>query len=287
VDAQSSIHDALLKQKSMKSKIIIVDDNDEHYVITDSDLRNKVLLGNISIEEKIQKIISSRVISIDKHDFLFNALLMMTQNNIKRLVVKSGEKFVGILEQIDLLSFFANHSHLVAVQIEKAENIEDLKDVQSSLKNLILILKTKGLKGRYITKLVSTLNLKIYKKLFDMCVSKELQEKCALLVMGSEGREEQSVKTDQDNALIIKNGEDVELFVEPMLKLNAYLLEIGFPPCDGNVMVSNEFWRRDVSSYKKLIDSWTQSLDEASVQAFSIFLDSKCVAGDEELLKEL
>ena len=287
VDSEESIYDALVKQRDLKSKIIIVKDAQSHLVVTDTDLRDKVLLGNVDIQDRIGKIAISNVICIDINDFLFNALIIMTHKSIKRLVVKDGEEIVGVLEQIDLLSYFANHSHLVVVQIDKATSIEDLKDIQNDLKNLILILKTKGVKVRYITKLVSTLNVKIYKKLFDMCVSKELQDKCALIVMGSEGREEQSVKTDQDNALIIQDGVDTGLFIEPMLQLNQYLLEIGFPKCEGNVMVSNEFWRRDVSSFKALINTWTQNMSDASVQEFSIFLDAKCVAGNESLLEEL
>lgn len=287
VDAETSIYDALVKEKDLKSKIIIVKSEQDHLVVTDTDLRDKVLLGGINIQESIKSIATSRVICIDINDFLFNALITMTHNTIKRLVVKDGNEIVGVLEQIDLLSYFANHSHLVAVQIDRAKSIDDLKNLQDDLKNLILILKTKGVKVRYITKLVSTLNIKIYKKLFDMCVSEELRDKCALIVMGSEGREEQSVKTDQDNALIIKDGVDTQLFEAPMVQLNQYLLEIGFPKCDGDVMVSNAFWRRDVASFKKLIDSWSESMDDKSVQELSIFFDSKCIAGDESLLEEL
>ena len=282
-----SIYDALIKQRDMKSKIIIVQDNEEYFVVTDTDLRNKILLGNVTIDENIKNVTTSSVICIDINDFLFNALLMMTRSNIKRLVVKDGSEFIGILEQIDLLSFFANHSHLVAVQIDKAESIEDLQDLQKDLGNLIVTFKTKGVKVRYITKFVSALNLKIYNKVFRMCVPTNLQDQCALIVMGSEGREEQSVKTDQDNALIIKDGLDPELFIEPMMKVNHYLLKIGFPKCTGNVMVSNEYWRRNISSYKVLIQEWTQNMSHDSLQNLSIFLDSKCVAGDETLLEEL
>ncbi len=287
VDANESIHDALIKQRDMKSKIIIVKNNEDYSVVTDTDLRDKVLLGDFTTKDSIKNVAISGVISIEISDFLFNALIMMTHNNIKRLVVKDADKIVGILEQIDLLSFFANHSHLVAVQIDKAESIEDLQDLQGDVRNLLLTLKTNGVKVIYITKLVSTLNLKIYNKIFMMCVPKDLQDKCALIVMGSEGREEQSVKTDQDNALIIKDGVDTDLFTEPMLKLNRYLLDIGFPKCMGNVMVSNEYWRRDSASFKRLIKEWTQSMNEENVQNLSIFLDSKFAAGDEALLEEL
>lgn len=287
VDSSMTIYNSLKKMKALKATVILVNNDKEYSIVTDTDIRDNVLLGDIDINDSVSKISSHGVISIDINDFLFNALLLMTHNEIKRVVVMKDDVVVGVLEQLDLLSYFANHSHLIAVQIDKAGCVDDLKHIQKELKNLILSLDTKGVKVRYITKLVSSLNEKIYKKVFDMCVDVDMQEKCALVVMGSEGREEQSIKTDQDNALIIKNGEDTELFKEPMMKLNSFLLELGFPKCAGNIMVSNEFWRRSINSYKSLIDSWIVSMDNSSLQELSVFIDSKCVAGDKNLLNEL
>ncbi len=287
VQKDESIFSALSKQEKLKAHVIIVKDENEYSIVTDTDLRKHVLLGGADVKDEIVSIATKGLISIDYADFLFNALLIMTQNEIKRVVVMKNKEVFGVLEQLDLLSYFANHSHLVAVQIDKAQNIEDLKILQADMKNIIITLRAKGVKVRYITKLISTLNIKVYKKVFDMCVDDELKKDCALVVMGSEGREEQTLKSDQDNALIIRDGVDVKLYEEPMMKLNSFLLELGFPKCPGNVMVSNEFWRRNESGYKELIAGWTQSMSEADVQNLSIFLDAKCVAGDEKLLSSL
>lgn len=287
VEKDESIFSALSKQEALKANVIIVKLENDYAIVTDTDLRKQVLLGGTDVKDEISKIGTKGLISIDYEDFLFNALLIMTQREIKRVVVMKNKEVYGVLEQLDLLSYFANHSHLVAVQIDKAQNMDDLKILQADMKNIIITLRAKGVKVRYITKLISTLNIKVYRKIFDMCVDKELQKDCALIVMGSEGREEQTLKSDQDNALIIRNGVDVELYKEPMMKLNSYLIEVGFPICPGNIMVSNEFWRRDESGFKKLISGWTQSMSEADVQNLSIFLDAKCVSGDEKLLSGL
>lgn len=287
VDANESIYESLIKQRDLKANVMIVKDGDEYGIVTDTNLRDKVLLGDVNVKDKIQEIAVKGIVTIDINDFLFNALLIMTHKEIKRLVVMDDNKIVGILEQLDLLSYFANHSQLVAVQIDKAKSIDDLKVLQDDVKNIIVTLRAKGVKVRYITKLISTLNLKIYRKVFEMSVDVALRNKCTLIVMGSEGREEQTIKTDQDNALIIKNGVDTELFKEPMLKLNQYLLELGFPKCKGDVMVSNEDWRRNVNSYKNLIKEWTYNMSTDSSRNLSIFLDAKFVVGNEELLEEL
>ncbi len=287
VDEGTTIYDALLKQKELKATIILVKTAISYFVVTDTNLKEGVLLGKISVNEAIEKIASREVIGIDYNDFLFNALLLMTQKSIKRVVVIDEGEVKGVLEQLDLLSYFANHSHLVMVQIEKAENLDDLKNLQKELRNIIISLDAKGVKVRYITKLIATLNEKIYKKLFDICVDAELQKNCTLIVMGSEGREEQSIKTDQDNALIIRDGVDIELFTEPMMRLNRYLLELGFPPCPGNVMVSNPLWRQSESKYREQIRVWVESLSPENLQNLSIFLDASSLAGDETLLHDL
>jgi CBS domain-containing protein len=287
VEFKTTIYDALLQMKEAQASVIIVKDGSSYGIVTDTNLKDNVLLGDVDVRDNISKISTNHLITIDKSDFLFNALLLMTQNEIKRVAVTKDGEIIGVLEQLDLLSYFANHSHLVAVQIDKATSIDDLKSLQDDLKNLITILNSKGVKVRYITKLVSTLNLKIYKKLFNMFVDKELQDSCALIVMGSEGREEQAIKTDQDNALIVKDGVDIGLFREAMMKLNSALLELGFPKCSGDVMVSNPYWCKNIKEYKEQIDSQIVSMSEENLQSLSVFLDAKCVTGNCELLDEL
>lgn len=283
VSKDSSIRSALVKMKELNASVILVEDEAAFVfgIVTDTNLKERVLLAGVDINESIESIATHGVKTIDKDDFLFNALLMMTHNSIKRVVVTQEGRVVGILEQLDLLSFFANHSHLVAMQIDKAKSIEDLKALQDNLKNIIIMLNSKGVKVRYITKLISVLNIKMYKKVFGMFVDEELQDKCSLIVMGSECREEQTLKTDQDNALIIDDTVDVTLFEKSMLNINAALLELGFPKCKGNVMVSNPFWRKPVREYKSDIDNWVDNLEADALQNLSIFLDAKCVAGNE------
>jgi CBS domain-containing protein len=289
VTPEVSIYDALVKMKELKASVIVVkaDTIEASMIVTDTDLKDKVLLGGVDVKEEISKITSRNIITIDIKDFLFNALLLMTHKGIKRVIVTQGNEIIGVLEQLDLLSFFANHSHLVTVQIDKAKTISDLKTVQDSLKNIIITLNSKGVKLRYITKLISTLNIKIYEKVFNLFVAESLRSKCSLIVMGSEGREEQAIKTDQDNALIIEDGVDIKLFEEEMYNVNVALLELGFPKCNGNIMVSNPFWRKSVKDYKINIETWVDSLDEEDLKNLSIFLDAKCVAGNCDFFDEV
>lgn len=286
VDVKTSIQEALCTMTSQKADVLLVRDENRVGIVTDTDLREKVLLAEKSTQDSIGEIATFGLVMIERSDFLFNALLLFTKHGVKRLIVVENEKIVGILEQLDLLSHFANHTHLIATSIDRSCSIDELQNAQRSLTHLISSLTSKGVKVRYISKLVSELNAKLYAKVFEMVVPQDLQNKCALIVMGSEGRGEQILRTDQDNALIIRDSENETQFEACMMRFNDYLLQLGFPSCSGNVMVSNPYWRQSVSGYKTLISQWIETLDEEALISLSIFLDASCVAGDESLLGE-
>ncbi|MGE4473523.1 MAG: putative nucleotidyltransferase substrate binding domain-containing protein [Sulfuricurvum sp.] len=286
VDASQSILSALRTMAEQNAKVILVREGEINGIVTDTNLREKVLLAGKSSDDAIGEIATYGLITIERSDFLFNALLLFTKYSVKRLVVVEGNKIVGILEQLDLLSHFANHTHLIAASIERATSIDELHSIQRSILQVVRSLTSKGVRVRYVSKLVSELNAKVYRKVYEMVLPKALQEKCALIVMGSEGRGEQVLRTDQDNALIIRDGEDESVFEPYMMQLNENLLRLGFPKCSGNVMVSNPYWRRSVTGYKKLISEWIATLNEETLMGLSIFLDAHCVAGDVTLLEE-
>lgn len=286
IGAQASIRNALSEMAGTNAKVILVDNEGVMGIVTDTNLREKVLLADKSVSDPIGDIATYGLITIERSDFLFNALLLFTKHGVKRLVVTEEGKIVGILEQLDLLSHFANHTHLIAASIERATSIDELQSIERSLMQVVRSLTSKGVRVRYVSKLVSELNAKVYRKVFEMVLPETMQGRCALVVMGSEGRGEQVLRTDQDNALIIADGEDEEAYRPFMERLNEYLIRLGFPKCAGNIMVSNPYWRRSVSGYKKQISSWTDTLNEETRQSLSIFLDAHCVAGDETLLTE-
>jgi CBS domain-containing protein len=287
VDETEPLRKALIKMEELKAKAIIVKRDDVFGIITDADLRKKILMAELSLSTEAGAIANFPLVCIDKSDFLFNALLMFIKHKIKRLAVTQDGEIIGILEQLDLLSHFANHSHLIAVQVDKANNIAELAKIQKNQLYLVESLQSKGVKVRYISKLVSELNAKVYEKVYQLSVPKELRDKAALIVMGSEGRQEQILRSDQDNALIIDEGTDAGLFTSYMQDFSRHLLSLGFPECPGKIMVNNPHWCKNTSAYKEQIDLWVETLTEESLQELSIFSDAHFVCGNETLLKTL
>ena len=287
VDKKCSLENAIKLSIKQKSSSIIIQKDDSYGIITDSDLKKYLLFGLHYLKKEVSCAANYPMICVDWDEFLYNALFIFTKYSIKRVGVLKEGKLVGILEQIDLLSFFANQTHLAIIKTEKASSIEELQVASRDYINIVKALYTKNVQYSYISKLISEINSKIFQKLFEFIIPVELRDKCCFIVMGSEGREEQVIRTDQDNALIVKDGVDKTRFYPYAKKINEALLSFGYPKCDGNIMLSNEYWCKNKAEYKKELDRWIFTPDKESFMQFSIFFDARSVAGDATLLDGL
>lgn len=287
VDAASTIHQTALAMKAHKTNSVLVQNGEELGIVTATDLREAAIIQRRSVDEPVGALATYELIEMAPSDFLFNALLRMTHHSINRLVIREGRTLHGILEQIDLLSYLSNHSHLVALQIERAQSREQLKRAGQDLVNVIRDLQAKGIKIRYIMQLVSELNKKLLRKLFDMLAPAELVADSCLLVLGSEGRQEQVLKTDQDNALILRDGVEFPDLERVTAAITECLIDFGYPRCPGNIMVSNPYWAKSVADFKEELFQWIVRPTAESFLQFAIFFDALAVAGDDNLLRHV
>lgn len=288
VPVGTKLIDAIEKSIEYKTSTIVVEFEKGYGIITDSLLKMKVLLEGRDLTIPVEDVAIYPILCVHKDDYLFDALSLLIKKNIKRIgVLDNDEKLLGILDQIDVLSHFANHTYVVDSKIKKADNLEDLKQASIELINTITTLNAKGVKVQHISNLIGQLNTKVYKKLYKFIVPVELQKDACFIVMGSEGRNEQIIKTDQDNALVVRDGIDVDQYRPHMQKMTETLIDFGYPPCPGNIMVSNPFWCKNVKDYKKETAKWIEAPDMQNYMDLAIFFDSFAVAGRKELLINL
>ncbi len=290
VDETETIHNTVKKLIDNKAESILVKRSDgEIGIVTDSDFVKKAIYNRIDFDTVVSSIATYGLISIDANDFLFNAQLTMSKKNIKRLLVLKEERIIGTLDVVSLNSFFASHTHSTSSLIENAVSIEELKEASSKFIRTIRTLYEKGIKVNHISKLISQLNEKLFEKLYHLTAPKELQENSSLIIMGSEGRSEQILRTDQDNALILRD--DFSMDKESIMKytktFTEYLVDFGYPLCDGNIMVSNPFWVRTSKEYKDIIFDWITKPSEDGFMNLAIFNDAITVTGDKHLLKDV
>jgi len=286
VEPNISVKDAVAKMQDKKAVAILVKNKDGYGIVTDADFRRYILKSD-SINS-ISQIQSFPVVSASLDELLFNIQLLMSKKSIKHMpIVDDSGDILGIVEVSDILSYFSNQSHMLSNSMQKATSLNSVIDIAKSLHNTIKILHNKGVKSRYIARVVSEINKKMYQKLFEFIFPKEWQDNASLVLLGSEGRGEQIVRTDQDNALIFKDGykaKDVAYYTQ---KFVATLDEIGYPRCSGNVMVINPKWAKSLQEYKDDIKDSIAKPTSEFMMDLAIIYDSFGVAGNKALLLEL
>lgn len=288
VSSQMDIIEALHRMEEENASCLIVDNTEGYGIVTDADLRDYILHREEEGLELISHIQTYPIITAGKTELLFNILLKMTEHSIKHLPLLDNQgEFSGVVELTDLLSYFSNQSYLISVQMDKADDLESVIASAKRVPMMIEALHTKGVKSRYIAKLVSEINKKMYQKIFELVIPRSWHEKSALILLGSEGRSEQIMRTDQDNALIFEEGfepEDAQEVTERFIKV---LDEIGFPRCSGGVMILNEKWRKSLTAYESDIERCLEHPDYEGLMDLAILFDSVAVAGNSLLHEEV
>jgi CBS domain-containing protein len=208
----------------------------------------------------------------------------MTKRNKRRVAVHDGERYVGILEDIDLLGFLAGSAQVVAGRIDRASSKDDLMIAARETAAQVRTLRRQGVKVEVIGEVVSDLNGHLFSRLFEMVAPAEIRTSGCLIVMGSEGRGEQTVRTDQDNGLILAGPVDQAALNTFRSDFSGALAEFGFPPCPGNVMVRNPVWSKPLSDYLADFRRWVTLPDDMAHMNVAIFYDARAVAGDAQLL---
>ncbi len=288
LDSGVSIFEATRTMREQHSDCLLVRNKDDRYgMVTRTDLLDAVVLNNLDLTTDISELASYDLFRVQTEDFLFSALVLMTRHKIQRVVVFNGSELAGLVELTDVLSFFSSQSHVIGLQIERATNLEELAQAAKGTTALVSGLVSQGVKIRFAMDLLNALNSRIIAKAFEYIVPVEYHDKVCLLVMGSEGRGEQVLKTDQDNALILADDLVWPDCQKVMDKFTLTLLDFGYPLCKGKIMVSNPEWVMTESDWKKRLKKWSSSVDGTGLMNLAIYVDSLPIAGNSTLFHRI
>jgi CBS domain-containing protein len=276
----------ILSEKKMTQALVrdVVDGVTRIGMFTTTDLRDAILKPVAPSALLIRDVARFYLISLPPDAQLFDALLIMLRHRVHRVLIKDGETILGILSQLDLMSFMSNHSHLITLQVAHAQSVDELRTAALQVDDTIKLLQRAGLRIEIISRLVSELNSQIFARLWSLVASAELVSNSCLLVLGSEGRSEQILKTDQDNALLLRDGVDHPGLSDATRQFSAALLTFGYPPCPGNIMVTNPLWCQSLGTFRETIGQWLFGGDAEGSMNLAIFLDARAVCGDASLL---
>ncbi len=256
-------------------------------IFTTTDLRDALLHVKPPAALAVREVARFELVEIHPDAELFEALWLMGRHRVHRLLVRDGPGEAGVrglLGQLDLVAFVANHSHIVALQIDAAASIAELKAAAERIDTMLALLHDGGSKIERTARLVGSLNQRLFARLWSLLAPPELIANSCLIVMGSEGRGEQLLKTDQDNALLLRDGHDQPGLEAIAARFNSALAELGYPPCPGQIMLTNPLWRTPLADFRETLREWIYGNDPQGGMRLAIFFDSVAVGGDARLL---
>jgi CBS domain-containing protein len=263
----------------------LVRDGERLGIFTATDLRDALLRAEPPSATPVRELAHFTLHEVASDAALVEALWMMVQHRVHRLLVRdAGGAVLGMLHQLDLVNFVANHSRLISRQIDEASSVAELQQAAERIDRMIVLLHGDGVRVERITRLVTGLNTKLFARLWALLAPAELVANSCLLVMGSEGRGEQILKTDQDNALLLRDGFDFAGLSAVTAAFSAALATFGYPPCPGGIMLSQPLWCQPLAGFRESIRSWIHDADPEGPMRLAIFFDAAAVAGDASLL---
>lgn len=298
IPAEENVQQAaiLMNQRRVGALLVTGDDGEVLGIVTDRDLRTKVVARAQNYLMPVAEIMSSPVHTVPTHTLCFDALLEMMKRRVHHLGLEKNGKIVGVISGHDLMVLTGSSPLYLVREIVSAQRIEDLYDISLKSPRVVSSLIHEGVKANHITRLITLINDYILERILTL-----LQEELGpppvpfcWLLMGSEGRKEQTFRTDQDNGLIYadpadqKQAEQCRNYFRYLGTMAIeHLVACGFPRCRGGIMASNPKWCQPYSTWQRYFDGWINTPQPQEVLNATIFFDFRPGYGELELGRRL
>jgi CBS domain-containing protein len=289
---QSTILEAAGKMLENRDQMIVVVDERTipKGVVEIERILSSVLVGGKSPGAAVADIMEKDFRSIETTSFFFDALHEMVKHKTARLVVTHQGKAVGVVSSLDLLRFRGREVLSLLKNLEAASSIDEVNSLRGEVKEVLKALLSDGALASQACKIVSELNDKMVRRVIRLTEKEIGGPPCAYawLGLGSEGRKEQTLLTDQDNAIIFSDSagkEGVRYFNLFSSKVVKALADCGFALCKGNVMATNQRYFGNMEEWKKRTEEWVSKeayLRDNLVDMY-VFLDFRANSGDQDM----
>ncbi len=252
-------------------------------IFTSKDLRRVVITGSKS--EPVSRYMSSPVMTVGMNTHLLDAYSIMMNAEIDHLVVADDNTIRGVVTSKDILTQFAPASSLLTFyrKILKASDVEELKAAFTGVQHAIASLSLRNLRFYELCRIITTVHDTVVKEVLHFAGQEHPPGDFLWLHMGSSGRMEQAIATEQDNAILCR-GVPPRAFAEAVTEI---LGEIGIPTCTASYMASDERWNAEIEVWKGYFKRWFSEPTPDHLHCLTVFLDIRPIYGDMGLYEEL
>lgn len=288
------IRDAALRMREQHvSSVLLTDDGRLVGIVTDRDLRNRVLAAGLDSARPVSEVATREPVSIDVRSTAFDALLLMARRNIHHVPVLDGKEVVGMLTTTDLTEHHSSSAVFLAGEIHRQDTVAGLQAVSSRIAQLQRHLAhgsaTAYASGHVITAITDALTSRLLQMAEAQLGPPPLPY--AWVAAGSQARSEQTAKSDQDNCLVLDDSFDPArhdaYFKALSESVCAGLDACGYIFCPGDMMAKTDTWRQPLRRWKQYFQRWVDEPEPKALMLTCVFFDQRCVGGQASLLDEL
>ncbi|WP_186755805.1 DUF294 nucleotidyltransferase-like domain-containing protein [Echinicola salinicaeni] len=302
----AKISEAAQMMHDMDVGSIVVLDHQDHPIgiITDKDLRNRVVATGLSVDAKVEEIMTSPVMTMHHKSNFPSLYLMMIKHHLHHLILTEDgtdqSKITGILSDHDVFLSQGNSPAVLIHALMNTWEVDEMKVIRDRAENLLAYYLENEVAIDFIANIISEVNdviirraILLAKKKLDSKYPKASKVPFCFLSLGSEGRQEQLLRTDLDNALVYEDVEDDEkeetkaYFLQLSQEIIDVLLACGFHPCPSKVMANNPKWCNSLSTWEAYFSEWVNLPDEESLIKATIFFDFRPVYGNKKLAEAM
>ncbi|HUW50629.1 MAG TPA: DUF294 nucleotidyltransferase-like domain-containing protein [Sulfuricella sp.] len=269
-------------------------------IFTLHDVLKRVALAQLDLDQPISAVMSSALTTLPPQAFAYEAALEMAKHGFRHVLVTEGEKLVGIISEKDLFTLQRVGLHQVSLAIRSATGIDALKQSAHDIRQLAHNMMAQGVAAEQLTQFISTLNDLLTARIIELeCAAAGIMDSApghagfCWIALGSEGRYEQTLNTDQDNGIIfsVPKGMTPDQVRQQLLpvarRINEVLDACGFPLCKGNIMASNPQWCLSFGEWQNKFAKWIDHGDPAALLNAAIFFDFRPLFGTQHLAGDL
>ena len=293
VERDVSIREAAQRMTAENvSSVLIMCEETLCGIVTDKDLRHRVLAEGVDPSQAIESVMTGNLTSLAADAGVDAALLLMMREDYHHLPVVDEGRPLGLVTAGDILRAQSEHPLRVVRDIYRMNSLEELVVMSSRLPALFERMINLGRDVEQIGRMVTLITDAFTIRLIQLA-ERELGPPpmvYAWVVFGSQAREAQTARTDQDNGLVLEREADEDeagYFAKLSNLVCDGLDQLGYVYCPGEIMALNVKWRVSLTRWKRHFDGWIDEPDPKSVMHCSIFFDIRCVYGDRSLVDEL
>lgn len=286
----------VMSRAGIGSLVIAGEDKKPVGVFTRSDLLDRVVLADLPLTTPISQAMSASPLTLEEHATAYDAMLEMASNGVRHVLVTDIQgRLTGVVSERDLFALQRVGLRQVRQTIDSAVDIETLQQATVDVRQLAFNMLAQGIGAEQLTQFISALNDALTRRVIQMNLENHNFDgiEWCWLAFGSEGRDEQTFVTDQDNGIVFECTDNAtvhslkERFLAFAREVNRDLDRIGFPLCKGNIMASNPQWCLTLDEWKEQFSRWIRVPQPEALLNATIFFDFRPLLGQVALAETM